>query len=681
MGIDDIIELQALSDANRMRVQILAEAFDAMAELAHHGNKMALYDAMAEKLSGQMPQISRKNGKISRQTIIRLYSEYKERGWRALAVNYARKTDYVTLPQAFIHHWKTLYVRHQTDRSGAQAHAALLAQLAAWRAGDRESVIPGYAEPPADQPTKGWPKGWGLRNLMRHKPDKAVVTLIKKGRAAAKAKHGPLVRHTRSNLEPGEIIIFDDVWQDHEVAHPASKTLVRPLGLVALDLASGKQIAWGMKPRLKDEAEGKSVGLKGCEMEELLTQVLCQFGVHPNGTTLYMEHGTATVSERVEKMLFDRFRIRVERGGVDRLPSWEGGLVGNFKGNSRFKAWLESHHNLMHNAMSCLPGYTGKNRDLPEHTQGMKLAHAALIRRAERMQLPPEVIERLGVGALPWHMFMDAYAACLDWVNARTEHELEGWERRLVTEVRMSPQMPWMALDPRLPKEARDALCAMPELHRVRKMSPTEVWAHGAGKLNRIKFSALGELFFDPGKQDARRTVSVSDRHEFIVTPRYDDPTEYIFSAEIELPNGGVRMLECGERFKVLINPLMGDELCVYSMDGGYLGSTFARKERIPLGVRELELPAVGAAAREFSRIAHPADALARARRDEIQDAERINRIAIAEHEARKREAQAISEAKKIEALERPLAITQTLITPDGPEIGDDDDDFSTPSF
>ena len=691
MDLDDIIELQTLSDANKERVRLLSDVFEQLDMLPLRCNRMEAYRAAAAELSAKLPAMTRKDKNISVSTLMRLFGDWKKRGWRALVVNYARKSDYVALPGAFIHFWQQLYVQFQVDMSGKQAHDALMDRLNAWRCGDSESAIPGYAEPPANRAGKEHPEGWSLPNLRRHKPATLVTKLIKHGRSAAKSECGPLVRRTRRDLEPGEVIMFDDVWQDHEVMFPGAKHVVRPLGLVALDVASGKMIAWGLRPRIRNEAEGKSTGLKAFDMEMLITDVLCRLGVHPNRTTFILENGTANVSAKTEEFI-KKFGVDIIRSGVDRAPSFYGAIPGAYKGNSRFKAALESFHNLFHNAISFLPGYVGKNRTPPEHTQGMKLAYNALMRRAEKDGIPEHIRNRLGVGHVDWATFFEVYALVAERLNARTDHNLEGWERHMLTEVRFAEGAPWTRFDAsQFPPEMATMLTANPMMHRVRRMSPNEVWATGASKLKRIKFSAFGELFCQPGSKtgeilDARMVQRVTPRHEFEITANADDPNEYIFSSEIQLPGKGRRILESGEQYKVLLNPFSGgEELCVFDLDGSYIGSSFQRNDRAPYNDDEAALPSVGRSNKTFAALAHPANMLARARQIETRDAGRNNAILLAKDAEDQKQKRLAREADKARALERDdLAITQTLDALPDPALPDTtqgDDDFSETSF
>lgn len=690
MDMDDILELQTLSDANKERVRLLANAFEKIDSLPPRSNRMEAYRAIAIDLSAKLPALTRKAKSISVSSLMRLFGQWKQRGWRALVVNYARKSDFVSLPGAFIHFWQQIYVQFQVDMSGKQAHAALMDRLNAWRAGDEKSRIPGFADPPPNQAGKDYPLGWSLPNLRRHKPADLVTKLIKHGRSDAKAECGPMIRRTRRDLEPGALIVFDDVWQDHEVMYPGQRQVVRPLGLVALDVASGRQIAWGLRPRIKNDTDGKSIGLKAFDMEMLITDVLCRFGVHPEGTVFAMERGTANVSAKTEEFL-KKFGISVERGGVDRAAPFFGGIPGAFKGNSRFKAALESHHNLLHNIMSCLPGYVGKNRTPPELAQGMKLAYAALVRRAEKDGLPDDIIDELGVGHLDWMTFFEAYSLAVARINARTDHNLEGWERRMITEVRFADGAPWTRFDPSLfPKEVAASITANPLTHRVRRMSPDEVWEEGAGKLKRIRFSAFGEIFCRPGYNagemlDARIIRRVTASHEFVIKPTPDDPHEYIFSSEIHMPGNGRRILESGEQYKVLLNQFSGgEELCVFGLDGSYIGSSFSRHVRVPYNDREAMLPALGQAAKEFAKLAHPANLLPRARQAEISDAAARNKTLLAQFDEAQKQKKLAREADKSRALERDdLSITNVVNSMPPPSLPStqSDDDFSTASF
>lgn len=688
--LDDILERQTLSDDNRERVRLLEEAFRYVDSLPPRSGRMEVYDRLAIELSDKLPAISRKEKGVSAKSLMRLYADWRKRGWKALVVAYTRKSEYTTLPGAFLQFWKNLYLEFKVDSSGKQAHRALLDQLAAWRAGDAKSAIPGFGSPPPNQLGKDYPPGWSLPNLMRHRPAKIVEALIKHGRSEAKQKHGPLVRSTRRDLEPGALIMFDDVWQDHDVMYPGSSTVVRPLGLVALDVASGKQISWGLRPRLRSDA-GTHTALKAFDMEMIITDVLCRFGVHPEGTFFAMERGTANISKKTEQFLKEKFNVTVIRGGVDRMPAVFGAIPGDFKGNSRFKAALESHHNLMHNALSFLPGYVGKDRNPPEHTQGMKRAYAALIRQATKDGLPESVRNKLGVGHVDWMTFFEVYGEVLNRVNARTDHDLEGWEKHMVTEARFSEHMPWGEFSAEMfPPAVAEAILANPLTHRVRKLSPNEVWDRGSGKLRRVSFAAMGELFCRPDDTDkskmldARTIKKVSARHEFVISPTADDPHEYIFSAEIETPDKRRIILESGEQYKVLLNPFGGaEELCVYRTNGAYLGSSFAKRTRVPYTDEASLLPQLGAAAKGFARLAHPASTRAQSLQEQTKIAAQNNAIAIAAYHAEQKAAEGASNAARERALERDdLAITQHLDIPALPAAEEStEDDYSEPTF
>jgi hypothetical protein len=90
----------------------------------------------------------------------------------------------------------------------------------------------------------------------------------------------------------------------------------RVLQFHCLELLSASQIGRGMKPEILNDSTGKMERLKAREMLFLLAHVLGNRGYNPEGCLLVMELGTATVDERVERLLHDISggKLRIERG-------------------------------------------------------------------------------------------------------------------------------------------------------------------------------------------------------------------------------------------------------------------------------------------------------------------------------------------------------------------------------
>ena len=70
------------------------------------------------------------------------------------------------LPHAFLDHLASGWALHQRDKF-ASVFSDLKIRLIRWRAGDKTAAIPGYIEPPQDDPKTGLPPGWTEGNLWR----------------------------------------------------------------------------------------------------------------------------------------------------------------------------------------------------------------------------------------------------------------------------------------------------------------------------------------------------------------------------------------------------------------------------------------------------------------------------------------------------------------------------------
>lgn len=606
-------ETLALSAQNRLRIQILEKEMLAILKATE---KMPAYKAAAERTRGLLPDATGRRA-LSAKTFQRLFGVWKKEGWTALAAEYATIRN--RLPRPFILHWQKLYVRFKADRSGLRAHAELLAEWNRWRRGAPDAKpIPGYPVPPEEFGTTGAPFGWSARNLMRHLPDKIAVAAVKRGRHAA-AELAPMVLTTRSGLEPGMCYMFDDVWHDLSVSFPGQRGLVRPIELGAIDVASGCKISYGLRPRIWTEGETKGSGhyegLRGTDMAMVVADVLCNCGIHPDGCLLCVENGTAAISEAQEEFLarISNGKIRVQRGGIDNLPAFDGGFAGSPRGNSRFKAPLESLHNLFHNQLSCLPSYSGKDRTPPEDAQGEDYEFRKLIAQAAKLELPQDVIDRLSVGNISWSDFADFYAKAVEKINARTEHRLEGWERNLVTEVRLSRAGEWICADRALLGDAvYEALTSNPDAHRVRQASPLEVWRRGATKLQRVPFAAMID-FVSARNADGSLDLpvrKVSAKRQIVIRADALNPSGYVFGAFVKDARGNTLLLDAEREYKTILNPFAPRELIVLDMQDRYVGTAYDLVEKIAKTDRDALAKSAGIRRGQFARLLDPAHTL-----------------------------------------------------------------------
>ena len=309
----------------------------------------------------------------------------------------------------------------------------------------------------------GYPRGWSESNLARHKPTRYELQVSRHGRSAA-ANERRLVYTTRANLYVGSHYLFDDIWHDHFCNVLDLRKTGRPLEFHALDLYSANKFAWGMRVRTEGET-GKMEGLKEADMRFLLASVLGGTGYSARGTTLVVEHGTAAIREDLERMLHDETSgiITVARSGMEGASAAAHQYAGRSKGNFRFKSALETLGNLIHNEMAALPGQTGKDRDhRPEQLHGLLRYNDALLMAVS--QLDPARAEMLKWPLLTIQQFQIIAGEIYARINARTDHDLEGWDLHYTPDRRTG---------------------------LMRRLSPTEVWRPCARQLTRLRPEAI----------------------------------------------------------------------------------------------------------------------------------------------------------------------------------------------
>lgn len=514
---------------------------------------------------------------FSRANIIRKFYAWRQsHDWRVFVDHAAcPRAQSAKLPPEFIDFWKSLCESNQ--RKSRSAWRKLI-QL--WHH-SKIQPIPGYpcvgasqtvSPPPA---AGGIPAGWSYANLMRYAPSDFELSVARIGRVAA-AQYRPLVFTSRVGLQCGQFYVIDDLEHDVKINFLGVNTrAMRPLELCCLDLFSGCKIAWGMKPTIDDD--GVKEKLKEREMRSLLAYILTRIGYRPEGTTICAEHGVAAIRPEIEKIIRDASdgAITVNRAGL----SGAAALVyeGRSKGNFRFKAALESHHNLTHNELADLPGQMGKDRDhSPEELHGRERHNNALIRAIR--YLPPDRAALLNLPFLEFGVFLDIARLVYDRINQRDWHNLEGWlEARLVAhEFRLGPDLPWLPTEQLARAPAHEvaairALLEQPGYTRIRKLSPQEVWNAGRNKLVRLP-GHFAPLIIGTDCAVERR---VNDNGMIEFQDRELGPGIFRFLARVRAPTGEEFQLPAGEKILAYCNPYAMDTLYVCKAGvgaGAYLG-------------------------------------------------------------------------------------------------------------
>lgn len=500
----------------------------------------------------------------SRQTVDRKLKAFADHGWRGLAPNYRGRQG---LPAEFVQYWKSLCESYQRKTKPAVREL--------YRRWQRREIIPGYEGHP------GWPNlpdGWNERTLYRYAPTPLELTALRHGLGRAVAKHAPKVLSTRVGTWHLSHIVWDDVWLDamaHMLGNPA---LIRVLQIGALDLHSGCRFHYGTKPQLRRE-DNSRISLNEADMRLALAAQLHQFGLSPRGTTYVIEHGTATIRDRVRDILTHAFPGIVsfsESGITGKFQALAGLGQGQGGGNFRHKAALESLHNLIHNELAALPAQTGHDRDEPEFLAGIKREHEFLYKLAKG--LGPEMLNQLKFPALEYHtQFLPILHRTLELINQRTDHQLEGWEKLgyLAREYRLSPATdtwtPEHDLTPALIPAMRQLIQHDPDCVRVRKLSPREVFDrnHHHGTLT-VPTGVIADILY----QDLAKPVPVRQGY-LRIQDRELSPEPMHFEARVTSPDGRESELREGETYEVVVNPFDPRQAWVYSgraRQGSFMG-------------------------------------------------------------------------------------------------------------
>jgi hypothetical protein len=304
-------------------------------------------------------------------------------------------------------------------------------------------------------------------------------------------------------------------------------------------------------------------------MRFFLAGVLYNHGFSPRGTILMAEHGTAAISERCEKILFDATKglVTVRRSpmtGEEQalLQGW----TGRSGGNPRFKASLESLHNLIHNELAYLPGPTGHDRDEPETTFGIVTYQKWLLKQSSK--LPDRLRNALRHPLLDYTTeFVPLLRETYDRIiNARADHKLEGWEAcgHVTTDYRLSPLSDdWITGDNylALPDATRSMLSTLVQSDpatwsRRRYLSPAEVWARR--ELQPIGMHTVCDIIGPDLAREAKVTGSYIEIGACEINPE-----PLIYEARVYTLDNRAVELRSGEKVMAFVNPFFPARLVI----------------------------------------------------------------------------------------------------------------------
>lgn len=338
----------------------------------------------------------------------------------------------VNLPRDFIEHLKGLF---QSNKRKSEPAIRLLYRH--WRAGDS---VPGYGtwqewfmdnhphHPLPDECPPDMPRGWSRQNLRRYIPEEAELALAREGVSAARNLL-PDVITTREGLRPLECIMFDDVRTDFKILVPGYASPVEINLLVALDVATGMVLRFGLRPGIIRD-DGTRDKLKLNDMKHLIAGILTEYGVPKNYVMHFIcENATAAIKDGTAMALSELscHRIEVSRTMMIRGTAIWGGYMDKSLGNPKGKAPLESLFNLFHNEAAFLPGQTGRRYDEgPLELAGREQETKSLTRTGRF--LTPFDRARLKMPFLKRDEARVVIAALWRQITNRTDHCMEGFQ-------------------------------------------------------------------------------------------------------------------------------------------------------------------------------------------------------------------------------------------------------------
>lgn len=442
--------------------------------------------------------------------------------------------------------------------------------------------------PPKECPRDYIPAGATYRSLQRKFGlSKFESVSMRIGRAAARDYIMPVLT-TRVGLKPGEIYMFDDVWHDLDCFFGSQ--VVRPMELACLDVASGCKVHYGLKPRMYD-ADGKRRNLNERDMRFLFAYVVCKIGYLKTGTTFITEHGTAALPKAMKEQLsaLSNGALKFVESGIINEQVLKGSLPGCVGGNFRLKAALESHHNLPHLEAAHLPAQLGSNgrTSRPEQADKLETYTKDILKLAS--ELSTERRNMLMFEMLEYNRYARIYDEMVYRINARTWHDLEGWEQagNMIEEFRVSDQSDsWLPMsmlldmDPVQAAAIRALIRSNPALFaRARKLSPLEVWQHGTANLVQLSKHCIPDLLGPNLALD--KQIPVQQNGLITFQNQHLGPGDHVFPAVVTTPAGFQQALRPGAKYIVHCSPLDPAEIFLTAPENmQYIG--FANRLNVP---------------------------------------------------------------------------------------------------
>lgn len=354
------------------------------------------------------------------------------------------------LPTEFIQFWQMLAGQNKRDDGTKAARLRLIHEI--WAKGEH---VPGFGtwqqwflKTYPNKPLPRYcltddvdlPEGWSYETLNRHLPKTSTLKLMRKGFKAAH-DHQKHLKRDRSNLLPLQLIAIDDFWLD-QMVYTTTLGATKPcraVGILAIDVATGIDLGFFIKPRTVDEF-GKKEGIRQNEVKDLIRYILQGFGLPPYPITFLVENASASISQETEELLYANFgeRIRIERTGVYNDLMLANGFAE--KGGKPWeKTWVESFFRMLHTTAGHLPGQVGNRYDnAPGNIAAIEKYSAKVL---SHPQLNEDDLKKLRLPIMRIEDAQRIYRGILDLLQNRHDHKLQGFDS--VTVWRREPGDSW----------------------------------------------------------------------------------------------------------------------------------------------------------------------------------------------------------------------------------------------
>lgn len=522
---------------------------------------------------------------FSAANLTRLYYAFRAtKDWRVLVRKYRGPS---TLPEDFVQE-----VRRRIEKNAVSARAAMAALRTEWAAGES---IPGYGTwrefhatmfPERDLPERFpagfYPRGWSQSNLYTKQSSKAERMLVRRGLAAAK-KYLPHVMRDLSQLRPLELVVIDDFEIDQLVRawNPVSKRwqICRCTGLLAIDAATRRKLALGLKPRFTDD-EGRQIAITRADVQTLLHSVFATHGLPRDyGVSILCERASAAITGDFELALKAILGVQVARTGVIAEKTLRNGFLQS-GGKPWEKPWIESNFRLMHSTAGALPGQKGASYQLKPADLEAKVLYAEKLLNTEG--LPEEAAAELRVPFMAAEDMVAAYEAVFARMESRHDHKLQGFQERFVYRLPDgSGEVEESALPATLTPEELMRLEPLPTME-----SPVERWDRLIAGVRRVRVAdyVLACLLLTP-KQVTLRNHRLTFAHQGAGYTYADADSE-------------VMRLPEGTELLGFFDPARPSSLHVTDLKGRYIGPV---RRRGAIDIRDAQ--AVEAEAAEVSRL------------------------------------------------------------------------------